>query len=124
MDPCLFVKGELILVTYIDDCVAMCPTQKPIDDFVKSMQEDYHLTDDGDLSAFLGIQIERKRTPTGNQEFHLTQPALIAKICETVPLTDQRINDMPAEKILYKGGEPRKTDFHYRSAIGQLNYLT
>ena len=54
----------------------------------------------------------------------MTQPALIEKICKTVPLTDQRQHDTPADKILYKGGEPRKMDSHYRSAIGQLNYLT
>jgi hypothetical protein len=30
----------------------------------------------------------------------------------------------PAYRIIYKGGEPRKTDFHYQSAVGQLNYLT
>jgi hypothetical protein len=126
IEPCLFVKGMLILVTHVDDCVALCPTQKPIDDFVKSMKEDYHLTDYGDLSAFLGIQIERKRTPTGAQEFHLTQPALIKKICATVPLSDQRTHGTaPADRELYKGGgEPRKKDFHYRSAIGQHNYLT
>jgi hypothetical protein len=39
-------------------------------------------------------------------------------------LKDERFHDTPADKILYKGDEPRKTDFHYRSAIGQLNYLT
>ena len=51
--------------------------------------------------------------------------ALIGKICETVPLlSDERKHDTPAGRILYKGGEPRKTVFHYRSAIGQLNYLT
>jgi hypothetical protein len=85
------------------------------------MQEDYHLTDDGDISTFLGIQIKRKRTATGGQEFHLTQPVLIKKICETVPLTDQRVHGTSADKILYKGGQSRKRDFHYRSAIGQLN---
>jgi hypothetical protein len=124
VDPCLFVKGELILITYVDDCIALCTTQKPIDDFIKSMQEDYSLTDDGDLSAFLGIQIEKQFTPSGAPEYTLKQPGLIQKICETVPLTDVRQHDTPADKILFKGGDPRKTTFHYRSAIGQLNFLT
>jgi hypothetical protein len=34
------------------------------------------------------------------------------------------MHDTPADCILYKGGEPRKTNFHYRSAIGQMKYLT
>jgi hypothetical protein len=32
---------------------------------------------------------------------------------------------MPINKVLYRGGcEHRKTDFHYESAVGQLNYLS
>jgi hypothetical protein len=88
------------------------------------MQKDYHLTDDGDLSAFLGIQINKHRTSIWLLEYTLKQPALITKICDTVPLTDAHENDTPADKILYKGGEPGKRKFHYWSAIGQLNYLT
>lgn len=110
-EPCLCVKSELILMTYTDDCVALCPTQNPINNFVKSMKGDYHLTDDGDLSSFLDIQIERKRMPTGGQESHLTQQALIERICATVSLSDQCTHDTPTDKVLYKGGEPHKTDF-------------
>jgi hypothetical protein len=40
---------------HFDDCIALCPTPEPITEFIKSMQEDYNLTDDSDLSAFLGI---------------------------------------------------------------------
>jgi hypothetical protein len=80
------------------------------------------LTDEGDVSAYLGIQVDRKDTTDG-VEFHLTQPALIDRIIASVSLKDQHMQDTPAD-ILYKEGEPRKTDFHYRSAIGQMNFLT
>ena len=41
-------------------------------------------------------------------------------------LKDQRMHNTPADIILHKDkdGLPRKDDFHYRSLIGQLNYLT
>jgi hypothetical protein len=80
------------------------------------MQKDYHLTDDSDLSAFLGIQIDKRRTSTGSLEYTLKHP--------NYQNLRHRANETPANKILYKGGELRKTKFHYRSAIGQLNYLT
>jgi hypothetical protein len=110
----------------MDDCIVLCQQQKPIHDFInKSMQEDYHLTNDGDLSAFLGIQIDKCQTSSGSLEYTLKQFALINKICNTVQLIDACINNTPGDKIIYKGGEPRKTKFHNRSAvIGQLNYLT
>jgi hypothetical protein len=123
VEPCMFIRGNLILLVYVDDCIAICPESEPIMEFIRSMQNDYDLTDEGDISGYLGIQVERKRTRNG-VEFHLTQPALIDRIIETIPLKDQRLHDTPADRILYKGGEPRKTDFHYRSAVGQLNYLT
>jgi len=118
-EPCLFIKDNLILLTYVDDCIAFCAEKKPIDDFIESMKKDYDLTDEGDIGAYLGIQISKH----GN-EYHLTQPALIKRICETVPLKDQRLHNTPADRILTREGEPRKSNFHYRSAVGQLNYLT
>jgi hypothetical protein len=123
VEPCMFIRGGLILLVYVDDCVAICPNQAPITDFIDSMRADYVLTDEGGISAYLGIQVECKQTRNG-PKYHLTQPALIDRIIETIPLKDERLHDTPADKILYKGGEPRKTDFHYRSAVGQLNYLT
>jgi hypothetical protein len=120
VDPCLFYKGNLLLITYVDDCVIICPDDAKIDEFILSMQRDYNLTDEGDISAFLGINIARDA-----KGIHMTQPALIERIISTIPLKDSRMHDTPADKILYKdvGGQERKTDFHYRSAIGQLNYL-
>jgi hypothetical protein len=53
----------------------------------------------------------------------MMQPALIMKICETVPLTNRRKHEILADHILYEGDKPHKTSFHYRSAIRQLNYL-
>jgi hypothetical protein len=120
VEPCMFIRGNLILLVYMDDCITICPDDEPITKFIASMQTDYVLTDEGNISAYLGIQVDGKKT-SNELEFHLTQPALINRIIETIPLKD---HGTPANRILYKGGEPRKTDFHYRSAVGQLNYLT
>ena len=40
-------------------------------------------------------------------------------------LKDEHLHNTPADIILHrdKNKEERKTDFHYRSVIGQLNYL-
>jgi hypothetical protein len=112
-------------VTYVDNCLVLCPQQKPIDDFIKLIKKDYDPTDASDLSTFLRIQINKVCAPSGSFEYALKQPALITKVCGTVPLTGtRRLHNTPADIIFYKGGEPRKTNFHYHSAIGQLNYLT
>jgi hypothetical protein len=65
VEPCMFVKDKLILLVYVDDCVALCPQDGPIKDFISSMQNDYVLTDEGGVSAYLGIQVNRKQTSDG-----------------------------------------------------------
>jgi hypothetical protein len=121
VEPCMFIRENLILLVYVDDCIVICPDDEPIMKYIAFMQTDYVLTDEGNISAHLVIQVDRKKTSNG-LEFHLTQPALINQIIERIPLKDQQLHDTPANRILCKGGEPRKTDFHYRSAVGQLNY--
>lgn len=55
----------------------------------------------------------------------MTQPAFIERIIKATNLKDQRMHDTPADTILRRDtdGQERKTEFHYRSIIGQLNYL-
>ena len=86
------------------------------------MKRDYTLEDEGDINAYLGINVTR---PT-QTSIKLNQPALIQCIIDSLNLKDQRQHDTPADSVLFKDseGDPRKTDFHYQSLIGQLNYLT
>jgi hypothetical protein len=89
VEPCMFIRGNLILLVYVDDCIAICPDDEPITKFITSMQTDYVLTDEGNLSAYLGIQVDRKKTSNG---LEFTQPALIDRIIETIPLKDQLLH--------------------------------
>ena len=122
VDPCLFYKPNLILVIYVDDCILMSPDSKVIDEFIADMKRDYTLEDEGDINAYLGINVTRPTKDT----IQLNQPALTRRIVDSLKLTDQRQHQTPADRILTsdKNGIERKSDFHYRSLIGQLNYLT
>ena len=88
----------------MDDCVVLSPDEKAITDFIESMKMDYTLTDEGDIAAYLGIQVVTKK-----DSISLTQPALIQRIIETVPLKDQRMHDTPADVTLHrdKDGQAR-----------------
>jgi len=122
VDPCLFMKGPMIFCVYVDDAICFVPEKQMADDLIEALKKKgYMLTDEGEISAYLGIQI--RKLPDGR--ISLTQPALISRIIEQCGLKDERMHDTPADSILHrdKDGEPRKTSFHYRSIIGQLNYL-
>ena len=122
VDPCLFCKNDLILVACVDDCMLMSPRKESADEFIIDMKKDCTLEDEGDINACLGTNVTR---PT-KDAIKLNQPALIQRIVDSLQLKDSRMHDTPAEATLNKdqNGPGRKLNFHYRSLIGQLNYLT
>ena len=98
VDPCLFFKGILIIVIYVDDLIAFCPEDEPTDKFINSMKEaepqSYVLEDQGDLKDYLGIEIIHSK----DGKIHITQKHLIQKIINLVKFKDERLNtcDTPA----------------------------
>ena len=129
VDSCVFVKDQLILVIYVDNVIAFCPDEQPIEDFIKSMQEaepnKFTLEDMGPLKDYLGIEIVEK-----DQRIYMTQMHLINKLISTANLDTEQLNDAPtpASGILHKHQDspeitPGDAPFNYQSPIGQLNYL-
>ena len=131
VDPCLYLKDEMIVLTYVDDCIIVGNSMKDIDSFVNSMQtgpENFILTDEGDIDKFLGIDIKQ----LSENKFEISQPFLIERIVNLLGLKD---NDFDANSnsratpvgkpVLHKDleGKPRKLSWKYRTAIGMLNYL-
>jgi hypothetical protein len=53
VDPCLFITNDLILVVYVDDCYFFAKIDKIIERFILSLKEDFVLTYQGDVGAFL-----------------------------------------------------------------------
>ena len=122
IDPCLFIKGNLLFCLYVDDAICLAPEKKDADKLIADLErQGYVLTDEGPLSAYLGIQVDRLE---GNR-ISMKQPAFIERIIEQCHLKDLRMHDTPADTILKRDseGQERKNEFHYRSIIGQLNYL-
>ena len=66
-DPCVFVKRDgadvLIVGCYVDDLFVLHSTDKPgslYPTFIKSLQKDFSVEDEGEISDLLSIQIERQ----------------------------------------------------------------
>ena len=60
VDPCLFCKKDSIIVTYIDNCIIFAKDHRKVKEIIKSLENDFKLTDKGDLSTYLGIDITKK----------------------------------------------------------------
>jgi hypothetical protein len=76
IDPYIYLKENMVLLTYVNDCIIISPSKESIDHLILSMQpglENFKLTDKGDVNKFLGIEITR----LDGDSFELSQPFLI-----------------------------------------------
>ena len=75
-DECVFYYGKTVFIVYTDDTILLGPDKDEIDLLVRRLSRSFKIEDQGDLSDYLGIKIERK--PDGTLEW--TQPTLIQSI--------------------------------------------
>jgi hypothetical protein len=59
IDPCLFIRSNCIIVVYVDDCLLFAKSDEVLDSVIASLQSEFHLTTEGDVGAFLGVDIHR-----------------------------------------------------------------
>jgi hypothetical protein len=76
INPCLYLKENMVLLIYLDDCIIISPLKESINRLILSMQsspENFKLTDEGDVNKFWGVVITR----LDDNSFELSQPFLI-----------------------------------------------
>jgi hypothetical protein len=123
IDPCLFICNNCIIIIYVDDCLLFAPSDDILDSLINSLQQDFKVTTEGDVGAFLGIDITRNI----DGYLELTQTGLIRKIISFCGLeSESNEHKTPAAAILNSDptGPPRAHDWKNRTAIGMLTYLS
>jgi hypothetical protein len=121
-DPCVYTKQDIVVLVYVDDMLIFSRSMRKIKRFIHSLDNEYEYTDEGDIKSYLGIDLSVPSPGT----YKLSQPHLTRNILASIG--DNKLNACkePAtpKEILVREGEPMKTDWNYRSILGQLNYLT
>jgi hypothetical protein len=125
-DECVFFKGQMIYVLYTDDSILAGPDMEEINKTVEAMKKaDLNITIEGDLTDFLGVNIDRKH----NDIIHLSQPKLIDQVLQDLRMQNDNVSvkttPAPSSKLLSRHVDSPDFDksFNYRSIIGKLNYL-
>ena len=111
-----------MIATHVDDCMMFAKDHTKVKEVIKSLEDGFKLTDEGDLSACLGIDITKSK----NNTWILSQPFLIERIVKTLGLEeDSNVHDTPYVEILTsdKDGEAFCEKWNYRSVQGTLTYL-
>ena len=126
-DPCLYYRGSVVFLVYIDDCIVFGLGSQAIDQVVADLHacsRHFTVDDQGNGGDFLGIKVQNQE----DRSIMLTQPHLIDSILKDLHLqssSNTKKTPSVTTSLLHKDtdGPEMTPDFHYRSVIGKLNFL-
>ncbi|GJU22095.1 putative ribonuclease H-like domain-containing protein [Tanacetum coccineum] len=126
IDQTLFIKkqkGDILLVqVYVDDIIFGSTNKELCTGFEKLMKDKFQMSSMGELTFFLGLQVQQKE-----DGIFISQDKYVAEILKKFNNSDMKSASTPVdlEKPLVKDGDDNDVDVHiYRSMIGSLIYLT
>jgi hypothetical protein len=129
LDPCLFLKKDMICVVYVDDTIIAGPDADKIEELITSLgvakeeqQHTFELRDEGQVGDFLGIRIER----CAHNTFMLSQSGLINKVLKAAGMEDSNSAPTPAVTTpmhIDSEGAAFAEKWEYASIVGMLMYL-
>jgi hypothetical protein len=125
-NPCVFYRGKLIFLHFMDDCICLSPEADDVDKFLADLRRTgFNVTDEGQISNYLGVKVET--LPDGR--IKLSQPHPIDQILEDLGLNLPNTVEKPSPALPSKiigpdlEGKPFNERWEYRSVIGKLNFL-
>ncbi|GKA32165.1 putative ribonuclease H-like domain-containing protein [Tanacetum coccineum] len=126
IDKTLFIKkdkGDILLVhVYVDDIIFGSTKKSLCDEFEGLMHKRFQMSYIGELTFFLGLQVQQKK-----DVIFISQDKYVANILKKFDFATVKTSSTPTEpnKELVKDEEADSVDVHlYRSMIGSLMYLT
>ena len=100
-----FLRKNVIVCVYVDDCIIVSKNSQNIEDLVISLKtgpENSLLTDEGDIEHDIGVEIR----PLKGDTFELCQPHLIKKVLDFLDLPDSiKGHSRPANKKRFSRDE-------------------
>ena len=122
-EPCLFSKNGVIILVYVDDCLFFGKNGQILDETIEDLKQEFDLKHEGDVGAFLGIDIVRNED---DGSFTLKQPYLIKKVLDTVGMSECSPARTPANTVPLGRSEDSpepKCEWNYATVVGMLMYL-
>ena len=77
IDPCIFYKEGVILISWADNCLIFVKQKELVDQLIADLNRNFSHTEEDDVSAFLGVQVEIDKN---TDKISLNQPCLIQRI--------------------------------------------
>ena len=121
VDSYLFYKKDSIIAAYVSDYIIFAKDHNKVKEIIKSLETNFKLTDEGDFSNYLVIDITKNK-----KSWTLSQLFFIERIIKALWLeVDSKTHDTPVTEILTldKDGDSFDEKWNYRSIQGMLTYL-
>lgn len=127
-DQCLYSRKEedgsiTYVLLYVDDLLVAGQSAESTEKVSRELQNYFDIKDLGDVSHYLGIQVERQ----ANGSFLLNQKAKITKLLEDHGLLESKPVATPMETGFLSAGTTESAELPnntlYRKAIGSLLYI-
>lgn len=125
VDGCLYTRKEGSYICYIlvhvDDLLVVTNDELMTSGVMKSIGQNFEMTDLGNARHYLGIDI----TEDADGNFQISQEGYIDKIVEEAGQEQAKISKCPMDSGYYKQkGTPLPSNCEYRKLIGMLLYLS
>ena len=121
VDPCLYMRGQILLVLYVDDMLITGPSAAVIQQFMDEVGKSFKYKISENVTKFLGVEIER----VSDCSLSVTQQQNINKLQTMFNLPDVRMRS-PLQKNIettWKSENTLTDRKLFQSVIGQLNYI-
>ncbi|GJV18074.1 uncharacterized mitochondrial protein-like protein [Tanacetum coccineum] len=126
IDKTLFIKRHkddiLLIQVYVDDIIFGSTKKELSTEFEKLMHDKFQMSSMGEVSFFLGLQVQQK-----SDGIFISQDKYVAEILKKFDFATIKTASTPMEpnKSLIKDEEAEDVDVHlYRSMTGSLIYIT
>lgn len=125
VDGCLYTRKEGSYICYIlihvDDLLVVSNEELRTNEVMKSIGQNFEMTDLGNAKHYLGIDI----TQDDDGNFQISQEGYIDKIVEEAGQEQAKLSKCPMDSGYYKQkGIPLPSNCEYRKLIGMLLYLS
>lgn len=124
-DPCLYIRKQggksAFVLIYVDDMLVVCQEEREYKYIMKTLGDQFDLTELGDVKHYLGIQIERT-----NDGFYLNQGAYIRKMANRFGLENAKKSNIPMDPGYIQNQEerePMSSKEQFQSLVGGLLYV-
>jgi hypothetical protein len=113
IDKCVYYRKGMLFLVYVNNGIIAGPDPQAIEHIIIDLKSKFKVSDEGDLTDYLGVNIEKQEDGTIN----LSQPHLIDQIIEDANFqTNTKFKSIPAAstKMLDKdmGGDPHNATWH------------